>query len=98
MYPPMIARSPMPVLAVLAGAEVLASVPPMAGCGRSGAALGALVLWYFDDLNEAQIAHMPGCSAGTVKSQIWRSLARLREATGGQDEPGPGRTEGAHHR
>jgi hypothetical protein len=83
MYPPMIARPPVPVLAVLAGAEVLASVPPMAGCGRSGAALSALVLWYFDDLNEAQIADLLGCSAGTVKSQIWRSLpgcARRPEA------------------
>ncbi len=136
MHPPMITRPPVPVLAVLAGAAVLASVPPMAGCGRSRAAVGvpvpasavgrltaiarraaarnggphlgwmtavvttgaqalaplpprqraALVLRYFDDLNEAEIADMLGCSAGTVKSQISRGLARLREATAGQDE------------
>jgi hypothetical protein len=43
MYPPMIARPPVPVLAVLAGAVVLASVPPLAGCGRSRAACAAPV-------------------------------------------------------
>ena len=70
--------------------RALAALPP-----RQRA---ALVLRYFDDLNEAEIADMLGCSAGTVKSQISRGLARLREATGGQDEPDPGRTEGAQHR
>src|SRR5215470_18212712 len=43
MYPPMIAHPPVPVLAVLAGGVALASVPAMAGCGRSRAARGAPV-------------------------------------------------------
>lgn len=58
----------------------------------------ALVLRYFDDMNEAEIADMLGCSVGTVKSQISRGLARLREATASQDEPDPACTEGGHHR
>jgi len=43
MFPPMIARPPVPLVAVLAGGVVLASVPPIAGCGRSRAARGAPV-------------------------------------------------------
>jgi RNA polymerase sigma-70 factor (sigma-E family) len=37
-----------------------------------------LVLRYFCDLPEAEIADALGCSAGTVKSQASRGLARLR--------------------
>jgi RNA polymerase sigma-70 factor (sigma-E family) len=40
-----------------------------------------LVLRYFDDLPEAEIADVLGCSVGTVKSQVARALARLRQAT-----------------
>src|SRR5260370_37303542 len=40
-----------------------------------------LVLRYFDDLPEAEIAEMLGCSLGTVKSQAARALARLRDTT-----------------
>lgn len=43
-----------------------------------------LVLRYFNDLPEAEIAAILGCSTGTVKSQVSRGLARLRELT----EPG----------
>jgi RNA polymerase sigma-70 factor (sigma-E family) len=46
-----------------------------------------LVLRYFEDLTEAQIAAMLGCSVGAVKSQASRGLARLREITpSGADE------------
>ncbi len=38
-----------------------------------------LVLRYVDDLSEAQIADLLGCSTGTVKSRASRGLARLRE-------------------
>ncbi|GAB2614891.1 DNA-directed RNA polymerase sigma-70 factor [Paractinoplanes abujensis] len=38
-----------------------------------------LVLRYFGDLTEAEIAETLGCSAGTVKSQASRGLERLRE-------------------
>jgi RNA polymerase sigma-70 factor (sigma-E family) len=39
-----------------------------------------LVLRYFNDLSEAQVAEVLGCSVGTVKSSASRGLARLREA------------------
>lgn len=38
-----------------------------------------LVLRYFEDLGEAEIADALGCSAGSVKSQASRGLNRLRE-------------------
>jgi len=37
-----------------------------------------VVLRYFEDMTEAQVAAILGCSAGTVKSQASRALARLR--------------------
>ncbi len=39
-----------------------------------------LVLRYFNDLTEAQVAEVLGCPPGTVKSSASRGLARLREA------------------
>ena len=52
-----------------------------------------LVLRYFNDLPEAEIAAILGCSMGTVKSQVSRGLARLRELTepGGQVASGSAR-------
>jgi RNA polymerase sigma-70 factor (sigma-E family) len=38
-----------------------------------------LVLRYWEDLSELEIASTLGCSVGTVKSQASRGLARLRE-------------------
>ena len=38
-----------------------------------------LVLRYYEDLSEADIADVLGCSRGTVKSQAAKGLARLRE-------------------
>ncbi|MBM2623308.1 SigE family RNA polymerase sigma factor [Actinoplanes sp. LDG1-06] len=38
-----------------------------------------LVLRYFGDLGETEIAETLGCSVGTVKSQASRGLERLRE-------------------
>ena len=38
-----------------------------------------LVLRYFEDLPEAEVAQVLGCSVGTVRSTTHRSLARLRE-------------------
>ena len=37
-----------------------------------------IVLRYWADLNDAQVAALLGCSEGTVRSQAWRALAKLR--------------------
>jgi len=37
-----------------------------------------LMLRYFEDLSEAQVAEVMGCSVGTIKSTTSRALARLR--------------------
>jgi RNA polymerase sigma-70 factor (sigma-E family) len=37
-----------------------------------------IVLKYWADMNDAQIADLLGCSEGTVRSQAWRALAKLR--------------------
>ncbi len=39
-----------------------------------------IVLRYWEDLPEAEVAEILGCSAGTVKSTASRGLARLRSA------------------
>lgn len=38
-----------------------------------------VVLRFYEDLSEAQTAELLGCSAGTVKTQTSRAMARLRE-------------------
>ena len=37
-----------------------------------------LVLRYYEDMSEADCAAVMGCSVGTVKSQAWKAIARLR--------------------
>ena len=49
-----------------------------------------LVLRYFNDLSEAEIADALGCSVGTVKSHASRGLARLRDTAGPGTEPSAG--------
>lgn len=38
-----------------------------------------VVLRYYEDLPESEVARILGCSVGTVRSQAHRTLARLRE-------------------
>jgi len=42
----------------------------------------AVVLRFYDDLSEAETAQVLGCSVGTVKSQVHRGLAKLRDLVG----------------
>jgi RNA polymerase sigma-70 factor (sigma-E family) len=41
-----------------------------------------VVLRYYEDLSEAEIAAVLGCSPGTVKSAASRAMAKLRDAPG----------------
>lgn len=47
----------------------------------------ALVLRYFEDLSEAEVANAMGCSVGTVKSTTSRALERLRSLTAQDARP-----------
>jgi RNA polymerase sigma-70 factor (sigma-E family) len=51
-----------------------------------------LVLRYFNDLSELEVADALGCSVGTVKSQASRGLARLREIAEPDAEAPAGKT------
>ncbi len=53
-----------------------------------------LVLRYWEDHSEAEVAAMMGCSVGTVKSQASRRLARLRQLAGVRDGEAAARAEG----
>jgi RNA polymerase sigma-70 factor (sigma-E family) len=48
-----------------------------------------LVLRYYEDYSEADIAETMGCSTGTVKSQASRGLRALRTLLGEPDEASP---------
>jgi RNA polymerase sigma-70 factor (sigma-E family) len=67
------AADPLP--AIEARAELLQALGQLPERQRA-----VLVLRYFNDLTEAQVAEVLGCSPGTVKSSASRGLARLREA------------------
>jgi RNA polymerase sigma-70 factor (sigma-E family) len=58
-----------------AGGELFAALRSLPARQRA-----VLVLRYFGDLSEADVAETLGCSLGTVKSTASRALARLREA------------------
>ena len=69
-----------------------APVEPVGGCDDRVVLMGALmslpvgqrsvlVLRFWLDMTEAQVAETLGCSVGNVKSQAARALARLRAGT-----------------
>jgi RNA polymerase sigma-70 factor (sigma-E family) len=67
------------------GADEFASVDLRDAVARALSALGrrqraVVVLRYFNDLPEVQVAAVMGCSVGTVKSQSAKALAKLRVA------------------
>ena len=47
-----------------------------------------LVLRYLEDLPEAEVASLLGCSVGTVKTHAHRGLRALRRSLGDLDEFG----------
>ena len=49
-----------------------------------------LVLRFYEDLTEADTAAALGCTVGTVKSQTWKALARLRTQVTRADLTDPG--------
>ncbi len=53
-----------------------------------------IVLRYFEDLSEAEIAETLGCSRGTVKSTAHRALKSLKAALGATDDQTKRATDG----
>ena len=75
---------------------------PAAGIDERSALMAALaglpprqraviVLRYWEDMTDAQVGVLLGCSASTVRSQAARALAKLR-ASGGLTNTDPGGT------
>jgi RNA polymerase sigma factor (sigma-70 family) len=62
------------------GADLIRALGALAPRQRA-----TLVLRYFEDMSEAQVADLMGCSLGTVKSTAARALERLREDAGLRD-------------
>jgi RNA polymerase sigma-70 factor (sigma-E family) len=60
----------------LAASDLVGALRTLAPLQRA-----VLGLRYLDDLTEAQVAELLGCSVGTVKSTTWRALARLRHSS-----------------
>jgi len=57
-----------------------------------------MVLRYWEDLPEAEVAEILGCSIGTVKKATWRGAIRLRETLVGTASPLSGVTANGGNR
>ena len=66
--------APDPYAAVADGATLRAALDRLPRRMRA-----VVVLRYWEDLPEAEVADLLGCSVGTVKSQASRALAKLRD-------------------
>ena len=56
-----------------------------------------LVLRFYEDLTEVEIARVLGCAVGTVKSNSSRALARLRASLPGTPAVTGGPVDGGDH-
>jgi len=77
-------RNPLPEGAVVDQSEDLATQDALWSHLRTlpPRQRAVIVLRYFNDLSEAQTAELMGCAVGTVKSQVFSALTRLREEMG----------------
>lgn len=75
-----LASSPLPDAAVADPAELIGERSALLAALRELPARqrAIVLLRYWDDLSDAQVAAILGCSPGTVRSQASRALARLR--------------------
>ncbi len=78
-------ETPTDVLPDIAGADAYSQADARHLLGRALAELpprqrAIVVLRFYEDLTEAQVAETVGCSVGTVKSTVSRALVRLRES------------------
>jgi RNA polymerase sigma-70 factor (sigma-E family) len=78
-----------PLLRVEARQQILAGLRRLPPRTRA-----VLVLRYFEDRSEADIAQILNCSVGSVKSQASRGLARLRNDPGQSPMPSPNHLKG----
>ena len=68
----------------LADRQAVGAVVRQALAGLPRQQRAVLVLRYCEDLPEAEVAELLGCSAGTVKTHAHRGLRALRELLGGE--------------
>lgn len=87
---PLAPEGPLPAVATLSGADMTAAVADQDLLWRALACLpsgqrAVLVLRYYEDLTEAQTAAVLGCTVGSVKTQTFRALSKLRGIVGTDD-------------
>jgi RNA polymerase sigma-70 factor (sigma-E family) len=68
----------------IADRQAVSAVVRQALVGLPRQQRAVLVLRYCEDLPEAEVAEVLGCSVGTVKTHAHRGLAALRERLGGE--------------